>query len=317
MRGIFDWRSTPPVIFSAIVGALALGLTWIRAAPQLGVPEAFGWAIFGSAMLLYLVALSCYVAKVAARPGVLCEDLGAMPGRMGLSVAALVAMIFAAGIVPLAPVLAQWVLLASFAVQAALTSWIAWGMWQGGPETRAITPGLHLVFVGFIVGSQGTALLGWSVVTALLLLGTLVAALLIYGLTLEQRAWASLPPPMRPALMIHIAPLSLFGTTALMLGLEVVALIFAGLATGVSALLAGRLRWLTAAGFAPSWAAFTFPIVAYAGLMLMLGGVFAPVLWWGAAVLLAATLFIPWLIWRMLRLWASGTLSHQSGAARA
>ncbi|MGA0714283.1 MAG: hypothetical protein ACO3OO_03315 [Gemmobacter sp.] len=73
-------------------------------------------------------------------------------------------------------------------------------------------------------------------------------------------------------------------------------------------------RWLTAAGFSPMWGAFTFPLAAAARALIEAGGVFAVM---GALALALATLIVPWIALRILRMWADGTLAERTNAATA
>ena len=89
---------------------------------------------------------------------------------------------------------------------------------------------------------------------------------------------------------------------------------FAGLAGAILVLLLIRARWLTAAGFTPFWGAFTFPLAATASLWLTLGGIWALP---GVAALAGAMALVPWVAWKVLRLWARGQLATITNAAVA
>lgn len=73
-------------------------------------------------------------------------------------------------------------------------------------------------------------------------------------------------------------------------------------------------RWLTAGGFSPMWAAFTFPLAAAARALIETGGAFAVA---GACALALATLIVPWIALRIVRMWADGTLAERTNAATA
>ena len=78
-----------------------------------------------------------------------------------------------------------------------------------------------------------------------------------------------------------------------------------------------RARWLTQAGFSPLWGAFTFPLAAFSGLMFVMGSqsiVFAVI---GALSLAGATILIPYVVARVLQLWAKGTPASATNAAVA
>lgn len=98
--------------------------------------------------------------------------------------------------------------------------------------------------------------------------------------------------------------------------LATIALIWAIVVAGV---LLFRLRWLTEGGFSGFWSAFTFPATALAGALLlfsqMSGSEAARVA--GGLVLIATTLYIPVIAYRVLKLWASGTLASKTNASIA
>lgn len=317
LQGLSEWRSTPPAIFAPIVGAIGLGVVWMRAGPELGVGGSPGLVIFAIAVSIYLFFLGLYGAKLVVRAGVLIEDLRIAAGRPGLTASTLSAMLTAAGVVQFAPLAAEMLLFAALLGHGALVCLFVRELYVGGSSIREVTPAWHLFFVGFIVGSQAAALLGLASLALGLLTMTFLFALAIYGASLDAGQRAALPAPMRPMLAIHLAPLSLFGTTAVMLGLSTLGHAFAIAATGVAAYLLVRLRWIVAAGFGPSWAAFTFPPVAYAGVLLMLSETLPLYRWMGGIALLLATLLVPLILARLLVFWARGDLARMTGSARA
>jgi tellurite resistance protein len=76
-------------------------------------------------------------------------------------------------------------------------------------------------------------------------------------------------------------------------------------------------RWLTEAGFSGLWGAFTFPLSAFATALVMLsngqGGLGVVAM----CVLLAASGVVPFIAYRILKLWAQGTLAAKTNAAEA
>ena len=124
------------------------------------------------------------------------------------------------------------------------------------------------------------------------------------------------PAPLRPTLAIHMAPFCLFGMVCFLLGLQGAALIFGWLAILAAAVLLLRFRYLTESGFSPLWGAFTFPIAAFANLMLMLsssGGVFRLLAGLSLIFGTAAILIIGF---RIVKMWAAGSLAAKTNAAR-
>src|SRR5690606_32580084 len=109
-------------------------------------------------------------------------------------------------------------------------------------------------------------------------------------------------------------PAALFALVAGMLGQAGLSAGFAvlGLVLLVALLAAGR--WVAESGFSPLWGAFTFPLAALASALLAQDGV---LLWAGIAVLAAATGFVPYVLWQVLKLWPGGRLAATTNAAEA
>ncbi|MEJ2003120.1 MAG: hypothetical protein P8X77_17400 [Maritimibacter sp.] len=128
-----------------------------------------------------------------------------------------------------------------------------------------------------------------------------------------------MPAPLRPLLAIHLAPASLLGSVALMLGMGRVGLGFGLFAILILALLLVRLRWLVAAGFSPLWGSFTFPIAAFASLMMMLGAAGYDEIFriLGGLALVGATFLIPWILVKVGQMWLKGELAAKTNSAVA
>lgn len=311
-RGL--WRRTPPAIFPPIMGLFGLGLAWRRGAEALGLNPGPAEAILGAVALLWSFAALAYGAKLARRPGVLFEDLRVLPGRAGLAALTLSGLLLAAALVPYAPGAARALLLGGLAVHAALAVAVVVALLRLPPEARGVTPVWHLSFVGFIVGGLSAAPLGLPALGAAILWTTIPAAVAIWVASLVQLVRRVPPAPLRPLLAIHLAPASLFGTVSLIQGLPMLAAVFAVLGGAILAALIGAGRWIAAAGFSPLWGAFTFPLAAYASLLLLLGGMAA---WAGAALALAATVIVPWIAFRVMKAWVGGQLAVKTNAAVA
>jgi len=109
-RRVPGWRKTPPALFPPVLGLFGLAVAWGRTHEIFGAPAAVGEIFSGAVVLLYLYAAGLYIAKLAARPGVVVEDLGILPGRAGLAALTMSGMLFAAILVPYSTRLASAVL---------------------------------------------------------------------------------------------------------------------------------------------------------------------------------------------------------------
>ena len=312
--GLF--RQTPPAIFPPLLGLFGLGLAWRRAVEVFSVPAWVAEFILGAVTLLFLFTLVAYLAKILRQPAALIRDLGILPGRSGLSAATAALMLLAATLIPYATGWASLTLVLALASHALVAFLVVWILWSAPLEQRRITPVWQLTFVGFIIAPVAAIPLGAGLMSELILVVTLPLAVTIWcGHAYLTRAKA-VPPPLRPLLAIHLAPLCLFGIVAGMLGLMGIATAFGWLAILVMAIFLLRLRYLLAAGFSPMWGALTFPVAAFANLMLLLAIVGEPFRILGGLSLIAATLILPFIAYRILRLWAEGKLGPMTNAAR-
>jgi tellurite resistance protein len=296
------------------MGLFGLGLAWRLANEVAGVPAGIGEAILGAVTLLYLFALLAYCGKLLRRPAVMIEDLRILPGRAGIGTMVLCLYLLSLTIVPYAPGAALGLLYAAFAVHAALVLLLIYVFATGPAEQRRVTPVWHLNFVGFIIGAVAANVLGLFG-TALVILGvTALIAVAIWAISADQIVKQTVPAPLRPLLAIHMAPAALLGLVAAGLELHSVAQLFAALAAILFVSLAVRALWVAEAGFSPLWGALTFPVAAVASLWLALGGIWH---WPGVGLLALATLAIPVIAFRILRLWAGGQLAIKTNAATA
>lgn len=313
-------EQTPPAIFPPVLGLMGLGLDWRRAAEVLGAPAALGEMVLGAVSLLLVFCLFAYGRKVVRRAAVVPEDLRALPGRAGLSAMVLSIYLLAATLAPMARPLAELALWGGLGLHAGLVVLVLRALLTGPAEARIVTPVWHLQFVGFIVAAVAALTLGHAGLASVILYVTAIMAVLIWGVSLVHLIRRDVPPPLRPLLAIHLAPAALLGTVAAGLGAWLAAYVFAALGAVILAALMANLRWLLAAGFSPLWGALTFPLAAFAGLLLGLGAgpVAAPVFAAaGGVTLVAASLVIPVIAVKVMQAWARGTLGPKTNAARA
>ena len=309
---------TPPAIFPAMFGMLGLALAWRRAAGVFGVPVGVADLLLGAGAALILFGAFAYGLKCARRAGVFAEDIAILPGRTGITAMALSFYVLAAGLVPISPGLALAALVAGLCVHVAMLAVFLRWLAAAPHEQRVVNPAWHLHFVGFIIAPLAAVPLGFVGASAVVLAVTAPIAALIWLISIWQLVTRIPPAPLRPMLAIHLAPASLLGTVALMLGYPTLALVYGAIATAILAGLVVFVRWITVAGFSALWGAFTFPLAAYASLCMLLaaagqGGAFRVL---GGVALVAATLIIPPITLKVLQAWARGGLAAKTNAAR-
>ncbi len=313
--GLF--RRTPPAIFPPIFGLFGLGLAWRRAVDGFPVSSALGDIILGGTTLLYLFALVAYGAKVIRRPGTVSDDLKTLPGRAGLAALMLAGMLLAASLATYSTALAKTVLVLAVLGHSVIVGLILRDLIRGPKEVRHVTPIWHLTFVGYIISPIAAIPLGFQAYSTFILAVTFVFAVLIWGISLRQMMKKEMPAPLRPTLAIHLSPASVLGTVAYLLGYTQLGFALGLFAIVVLAWLVLRVRWVTAGGFSALWGAFTFPLAAFSTLMQIMGsageGEVFRIL--GGLALVAASLIVPYVTYRIMTLWAKGMLAVKTNAS--
>ncbi|MDO5621063.1 MAG: tellurium resistance protein [Paracoccus sp. (in: a-proteobacteria)] len=310
------FRRVPPAIFPPLLGLMALALAWREGLANFALPPALAEFGAGMALALFAAAFS-YAAKLVRRPSVLTEELEILPGRAGVAASVLCIYLAAALLAPYAPGLARALLLAGLAAHVGFLVVLIRVMLTGPAERRRVTPVWHLSFVGFIVAARVAQDFGWQGLAVALFWPSLLTALLIWIVSALQLRTETVPPPLRPLLMIHLAPVAVLGGVALRLGYPGAALAGWLALAGVLVALAG-LRWLVAGGFSALWGAFTFPLAAVAlfwGGLAAQGGETQRLL--AGVLLIAATLVILPVFFQIWKTWANGQLATRSNAAIA
>lgn len=311
------WRQTPPAIFPPILGLFGLGLAWRRVSGVFEMPREFGELILGAVSLLFLFAVVAYLAKFLRRPGVLVDDLRILPGRAGLSAGTGSAMLFAATLAPYSTCLAKWVLVAAIVAHLVVALLILKILSKAPFPQRRMNAVWHLSFVGFIIAPVAAIPLGWVALSDGIFFVTLTMAIVIWLGSFVVLSGGPVPPPLRPPLAIHLAPVSLMGIVATLLGYNALALVFGWIGIAAMGFLLLISPYLTRAGFSPFWGAFTFPMAAFANLMLILapvhGGPFRLI---GGLALIGASIAIPIIAFKILKMWASGPLAVKTNAAK-
>ncbi|MCA0044982.1 TDT family transporter [Celeribacter litoreus] len=310
------WRATPPAIFPPILGLFGLGLGWRNAAKILQAPDWIGEMLLGAISLLYIFALVTYLAKMSRRFSVIFEDAKILPGRAGLSAMSASGFLFAATMVPYSPTFAKAVLTIALFAHAFVAFAIILGMARGPAEQRRVTPVWHLSFVGFIIAPLAAVPLGWTGLSEIIFSTTLPIAGAIWVISAIQFAKSDVPPPLRPLLAIHLAPVALFGIVATLLGYSTLALAFGWIGLTAFAVYLASFRYLTKADFTALWGAFTFPLAAFANLMFS-AATFQPTPFRiiGGLELVVATLAIFYIASKIMQLWTKGKLAKATNAA--
>jgi len=312
------WRQTPPAIFPVTLGFMGLGLAWRNAADVLPLPREIGDLLLGVSTPFFLFFLVFYLAKLAARPAVLLDDVKAPPARAGIAALAMSMMLLAAVLLPFNIGVSQ-VWWTGVILQILASIVVVYAMWKDPPKSRQFTPFQYLTFVGLIVGPVAGIPLGYvteSYILAYLSMASFVIITLGYGRKLIQ---VRPPVPLRPTLVIVLAPISLFALCFGQLHVDLLFTLFYWATWPVALVLLALGLWLTKGGWTPVWGAFTFPIATFTNVQVM-GvtkgyGAFASAGIY--AGLVVGTPLILYIVYRATKAWTTGELARKSGAATA
>lgn len=311
----------PPGLFAVPLGLIGLAGTWGR----LGRADAASAALAGHVqaalaalgLAIWALLAALWAAKLLRHPDHLRGLWGHPLQGSFLALAPLSTLLVVAYLAPTAgsaALLAALQVLVALALAAQLA--IAWQVvaqlttGRIGPEL--VTPALYLPTVaGGFVGAmalQGLGLHGWAV----LLLGAGLGAWALLEARILHRLFAGpLPLPLRPTLGLELAPTSVGALALAVLWPQLPAdalLVALGVGTGPALAVLARWRWWTETPFSAGFWSFSFPVAAYASVIVEAvrrgGWPLAPA--WIAV--LAASAVIGHLAWRTLRLGLAGRL---------
>jgi tellurite resistance protein len=297
---------------------MGLGLAWRNAAGVVNIPHEIGDLLLGLSTAFYVYFLAMYLAKLVARPGALFDDMKVAPARAGVAAIAMAMMLLAAALLPFGISVPQ-VWWTGVVLQIAASAVVLHAIWREPAQTRSFTPFQYLTFVGPIVGPVAGIPLGYVTESILLAYAALVSFVVItigYGRKLIR---VRPPIPLRPSLVIALAPLSLFALCFGQLGNDPMFWLFYWAAWGLALVLLALARWLTKGGWTPIWGAFTFPIATFANVQVMAlakggGGIATFGIYAGLVI---GTPLILYVVYKAVLAWVTGDLAKKSGASVA
>lgn len=308
------FANTPPAIFPPILGLLGLASALRVGSGVLGLGPELADLASGVVLPLWVFAICIYGAKMIRRISVINDDLKVMPSRSALAAGTLGGMAAAAQLAVFSASAGLWLMGAMLILHAGLVGLTVLTLIRLPPEGRAVNPGWHMTFVGFIVAAPAAVASGQDDLARALFYATMPVALAIWGASLWQLVRRTPPAPLRPMLAIHLAPASLLSIAASLTGLDLLAAVFAWVALVILLALGATIRWITAAGFSPLWGAFTYPLAAVSTALMLQSGALG---WAGLALLALGLGVIPWIAVRILKLWPGGRLAARTNAAEA
>jgi tellurite resistance protein len=298
---------------------MSLGLGWANAVNVVPwVDEDLANLLLAAATGYFLWFVGFYSAKLIARPPVLWEDMRTPPARAGIAAMAMAMMLLAAALLPFG-IYVPFVWWAGVIMQVFASAIVLYAIWKDPPEARHFTTFQYLTFVGPVVGPIAGVPLGYVWQSQWLIFSALAAYIIVtigIIITLKKQR---LPQPLRPSVMIFLAPICLFALGFGTLGYDGFFSFFYSAGDLVLLGLVFWFPWMIKGGYTPVWASFTFPLSAWFNVQVMaLAKGFGPSAEIGTYIGMAlATPIVLYLMYRTVMEWVTGDLAEKSHAAIA
>ena len=266
----------PPGLFAIVFGVLGLASAWRRLVGfDAGYADVIATALLhvGTALLELLLLL--WVIKFVRNRSDVQKDFAHPVNGAMLSLMSLTVLLSVALWLPLYPMYREIAASITFAALL-LQSVIAWRVVArvatGEMPADMVTPALYLPPVGGgLIGALALNALGshgWAV----LLFGMGIAAWALLELRVLNRLFVGpLPPPLRPTLGVEIAPAPVATLVAATLWPALpadVLLIGIGISCGPLIAVLARWRWWTSVPFSAGFWSFSFPLAAFASVIV-------------------------------------------------
>ena len=266
----------PPSLFAIVFGLLGLAGAWGRLTGfRLEYTEVISTAILAVATGLLQLLLLLWVIKFVRHRGDVQKDFahpvhGAMLSLMSLTVLLSVALWLP--IYPKHSDIAASITFAALMLQGVIAWRVVARAATGDLPADMVTPALYLPPVGGgLIGALALNALGshgWAV----LLFGMGIGAwALLEARVLNRLFTGPLPPPLRPTLGVEIAPAPVATLVAATLWPELpadVLLIGLGISCGPLIAVLARWRWWTNVPFSAGFWSFSFPVAAFASIIV-------------------------------------------------
>ncbi|MGJ7506356.1 dicarboxylate transporter/tellurite-resistance protein TehA [Variovorax sp. GT1P44] len=310
-------------LFGMPVGILGLAGAWRVGARIWNLPSAYaiGIGIFG--VTVWLVLLLLYAYKWYRYRAEAFKEFRDPVQSSFVSLVMISTMLASTQIIEVAGSAGTALFGVSVAVQFALGVWLLGRMWQGGQGADFATPALYLPTVGqSFVAANGAAALGWWQIGAVLFGCGVLSWLATESLVLSRAATREpIPPGLRPALGVQLAPPVVGGLAYLSLtsgAPDLAAHMLFGYGLYQAALLSRLFVWIRQPSFTATYWSFSFGVTALPtmGMRMIERGDAGPMLWAGPVLFIFANLFIGYLVVCSLRLLVQGRLFQSPAAPR-
>jgi tellurite resistance protein len=287
----------PLPLLAMPMGTGGVGLAWRQAHQWLGAPAAIGEALLAFTTILWIAVVALHGLRFLRYPEAVAAELR-HPVRVAFAAAPTVGlMIVSAFLFPHAPALGAAVWSAAVALHLVLATMLLRRVVAGRGDPAMLAPPLLIPLVGNILAPVFGARMGFVDASWMMFGVGLILWLAMLPLLLNRLfAGPPLPPPLRPTLVILLAPpaVAALAVEALTGRADAVVLAFAGVALLVAAVMVSLAAEFARVPFGLPWWGVTFPTAAFAVMLMALG---APA-WLGWAALLATTALTAWVAWR-------------------
>lgn len=238
-----------------------------------------------------------YLHKASHRWNVVFEDLVQSPARGSLSAAAMSVSLTGAWVLPWSTSAAGVLITIGIAVHLFVLVIVALAFHRATGAERRTCPAIFLPLVGLAVAAPTASAVGASWLAEALMWFAIPGYLINFVLSVKNLVVYKVERPSRPIQVIHLAPISLIGIAAVVTGHDLVAqaaLTWSLILFGVLAAFAVKIvpyRWN------PTWASFTFPLVAFVSFQRLiaptyeLGAISTTVGWIAFVVVVPAVLY--------------------------
>lgn len=306
----------PVSFFGMAVGTLAWGHAWRVAGELWALPVWLAVAAEVMGLAIWLAVLLAYARKWLQHGAAARQELDHPVMSPMAALGPVSSLLAAMTLQPWWPQLAWGLFALAVAAQLALGLWWVGRLWQGGRPPESVNASIYLPGVAQnLVAATAAASFGHSALAALFFGAGVFSWLALDSLVLQRAALqAPLPAPQRPLQGIQFAPPVVGGLSYLALtsgppDLPAQMLLGYGLYQGLLA--ARSLRWTGQGGFAPTYWAFSFGVMALATMALRFVQRAPGEPLWQAlapALFVLANLVMGVLLWRTLGLARQGRL---------
>ncbi|MBJ2153283.1 hypothetical protein [Paracoccus sp. IB05] len=308
---------TPPVIFTALAGLMSVPLVLREVLIATDLPVAAADMAAGILLAFWLFCTFALTVRIVQLPSVITDDFRVIVSRNGLFSAMISGMIAGQLIRPLWPAISLGLTLVALVAHLGLALVFFTLAWRNRREARPHSwawqdPGMQLICAGPLVAVPALIGQGWTGAALGLSALCLVPASLALLAGLVALLREQTPAPLRPMLVLHLAPVALCAIVALDFGQETLAAVLGLTALLMLFVMVAAVGWLSRAGFTPIWGSAIWPIVLVADSLAQ-GGATGT----SAAVLLAVSVFAAVVCWRIFRLWPKGRLADMTNTGEA